>query len=84
MEQHSIFQPLVLSLNNPSQLQISGDFDLTVNPAVAYITGLSSPRSRRVQRQALTVALLSVAAVVTATNLLAEITDRSTDKVLLE
>ena len=38
----------------------------------------------RAQRQALTVALLSVAAVVAATIVLAEITDLSTDKVLFE
>src|SRR5687768_13522745 len=41
------------AMDNPSQLQTSGDLDLTVNPAVAYIAGLASPRSRRVQRQAL-------------------------------
>lgn len=40
-------------MDNPSSLQLSGDFAQTVNPAVAYIAGLSSPRSRRVQRQAL-------------------------------
>jgi Trk-type K+ transport system membrane component len=38
----------------------------------------------RAQRQALTVALLSVAAVVSATIVLAEITDLSTDQVLFE
>src|SRR5687768_4755685 len=39
-------------MNNTS-LQPGTDFDLTTNPAVAYIAGLTSPRSRRVQRQAL-------------------------------